>query len=156
LLEIAHILSGPTVGLFITVLAFNDDAIITRRIREFFHNRGTDKNLADIVERMISGGIALATFLGNVYVLVINCVIVFLVFPATDLKIVALISTLTVAIVTGQAVYLLVIRRYGVLDIGEICPIGQITWDRCLRWEQLVLTVLTVIYFGIGIYLRYS
>src|SRR5260370_211233 len=97
----------------------------------FFSDRDVDPDLAAAIETMIAGGIALATFLGNVYIFIINLIIALIVFPAQDLKIVSMIGLVLGIAVVGQTVY--IFRTYRVIDIGEVCPIGSITYDKFLR-----------------------
>jgi hypothetical protein len=150
--EIVHILAGPVVAVVITALAFSDDFVIRRKVKDFFSERKVDKDLAEAIETMIAGGIALATFLANVYLFIINLVIALIVFPMEDINIVSAIGGVLTLAILGQTVY--IFMKYRILDIGEVCPIGTITYDKFLRWEQVILNSLIAIYFIVGLCLR--
>lgn len=148
-MEIVHILAGPVVGIAITALAFSDEFLIKRKVEAFFAARGVSAELAEAIEAMISGGIAFATFLGNIYLAVINSIIAAMVFPFENIKVVLGVSEVITFLLILQAAY--IFREYELLDLGEICPVGQITYDRFLRWEQVILNAVTLGYFLIGI-----
>ena len=155
LFEIAHILAGPILGIVITVLAFKDDSLILGKLKELFKIKKTPQDLAESIEDIVSGSVALATFLGNVYLFIFNSIIALIVFPRPDLNIV-IISLVGGIGIVGQTIY--IFRKYGA-DIGEFCPWPRITemrYPEFLRWEQVVLNILTVIYFSVGIYLKYG
>lgn len=155
-IEIAHILSGPVLGILVTALAFNDDALIHSKLEVFFRDKNTDQELAQNTRDMMAGAIAFATFLGNAYLVVFNCVIAFIIYPAHYLRIVTIISLSAAACVLLQAGYL--IWRHGVLSLGEeSAPLPwntKMLYPKFLRWEQLILSIAMVLYFAIGIWLN--
>jgi hypothetical protein len=165
LLEIAHILSGPVLGIFVTGLAFLDDHLIHKKFDAFFTASGTTPELKRETKDLMAGAIAFATFLGNVYLFVLNGVIATLmVFPAQHMTIVAIISAVTAASLVIQVGYLF--YEYGVMDLGAgAAPFPgnkkrvadeKILYPKFLKWEQLALSIFVVVYFAIGIYLNPS
>jgi hypothetical protein len=150
-LEIIHILAGPIVGVVITVLAFSDDSFIKRKLRRFFLVRRTEKRLAGDTEAIVSGAIALATFLGNVYLLFWNCFLAIFVFPPQYRGLTSAIWEVMVLGYGVRAAY--VFSQYELRDLGSVPAVGKTLYDRFLRLEQVAINVFTTIYFTIGILL---
>ncbi|HEY1794902.1 MAG TPA: hypothetical protein VGG57_02160 [Stellaceae bacterium] len=148
-MEVIHILAGPVVGILITSLAFSDDLFIKYRVHAFFRQRGVAPALAEAIEDMISGGIAFATFLGNVYIFIINSLIAAIVFPRHDVEIIILIGEISSLVLVLQASF--IYSEYDIWDLGEICPTGATTYDVFLRWEQVVLNLTMLAYFILGL-----
>jgi hypothetical protein len=156
LIEIAHILAGPLLGILVTALAFNDDHLIQGKLEAFFQQHQTPNLLKTNTKDMMAGAIAFATFLGNVYLFVFNGFIAFIVFAAQYLRAVAIISLVGGACLIIQAVYLF--RKYGVLDLGEeAAPLPwktEMLYPKFLQWEQFFLSIFILIYFAVGVYLN--
>jgi hypothetical protein len=155
--EIIHIFAGPIVGIVITVLAFSDDFFIKRKLKQFFKGRGVEEDVAKQIEAIVSGGIALGTFWGNVYLLFWNLAVAVSIFPHPIDGLALIIWELVLLVYGIRAVY--VYYEYELVDLGEIeidthILARKILLDQFLRLEQVGLNVFTTSYFVLGVFLE--
>jgi hypothetical protein len=154
--EPIHILAGPTVGVFLTILAFADEQRIRQVIARYLTRRRVQDDLADRVAVLTTASSFLGTFLGNIYLASINSIIGIIVFPIKYYPLTISISEIVILSLAIRTVHLF--TEYDVLDIFEIeirpAPGIVRTYDQILRIEQVSLNIITFIYFAIGIYLN--
>jgi len=145
-MEILHVLAGPVVGVIITLLAFSDDHLIKQKLKRFLHDRDVNDGLSKEIEKLVSAGIALATFMGNVYLFIFNCIIAAITFPISKIYIVFLITTIFAFMIFIQSIY--TIWFWSLQYMAERIIGGKITYDTFSRWEQVLINIVTFGYFG--------
>jgi hypothetical protein len=145
-MEIVHVLFGPVVGVIITLLAFSDDFLIKRKLDKFLNDRSVDEALAKEIEKLVSAGIALATFMGNAYLFIFNCIIAAITFSILKIYLLFEITTFISIMLLAQSIYTNL--RWSLQYMAERLIFGRMPYDMFLRWEQVLINLLTFVYFG--------
>lgn len=147
--DLVHIFYPPFVGVMVTISSYVLDAWSRSRLRRYLlEKRRVNPDQTEWICRLAEAIAILSTYYANVVVLVTNCVLAFVVFPAHDAVLVACVLEFTVMLLALKLIWL---SQFSAIDIAQRPMFdGGAVIGVWLRREEVAFNVSTIMYFLVG------